>query len=108
MATLNSWAKGKNGELDFINKVLRPYWPKAARNIDQFGEDKRDVLAVEGVHFQCKRTEKLNIWAALKQAESEAIGPDLPVVAFRRNRGQWYCALPADELIALLRLRDAL
>jgi hypothetical protein len=107
VSPINSRRKGKVGEQDFINKILRPYWPEASRNIDQFRDDKRDVLAVEGVHFQIKRTEALNIWAALAQAESESAEHDLPVVAFRRNRSKWYCVLEADELMALLRLRDS-
>lgn len=107
MSPINSRAKGKRAEQDFINRHLRPYWPEAARNIDQFRDDKRDVIAVNGVHFQCKHVESLNIWAALAQAESEASPLDLPVVAFKRNRSPWYAALPADELIALLRLRES-
>jgi hypothetical protein len=107
MSPLNSRQKGKKAEQEFINKHLRPYWPEAARNIDQFRDDKRDVLAVNGVHWQIKRVESLNIWAALAQAEAESSPLDIPVVAFRRNLGKWYAALPADELIALLRLKDS-
>lgn len=106
--SLNSRSKGKRGELEFIQKHLAPWWPQACRNLDQFQDDKRDVANVAGTHFQIKRVERLNIWAALNQAETEAQETDLPVVAFRRNRGKWYCALEADELIALLRLREAL
>jgi hypothetical protein len=102
---LNSRSKGKRGELELI-KVLRQVWPEACRNIDQFGSSKEDVLNVKGIHFQIKRVERFNLWAALQQAENEAKALDLPVVAFRRNRGQWYGALPLDELIALLRLRE--
>jgi len=29
-----------------------------------------------------------------------------PIVAFRRNRSAWYCIIEADELVALLRLRE--
>ena len=106
MSPINSRAKGKRGEQDFINRILRPFWPEARRNVDQFVADKRDVLAVNGVHFQVKRTETLRIWEALAQASNEAAEHDLPVVAFKRNGGQWYCALEADELVALLRLRE--
>jgi hypothetical protein len=108
MSPINSRAKGKRAEQAFINRHLREHWPEAARNIDQCRDDKRDVVAVKGVHFQIKAVEALNIWKALAQAEGEARDLDLPVVAFKRNRSEWYCALPADELIALLRLREAL
>ncbi len=103
---VNSRAKGKRGELEFINQHLRPYWPDACRNIDQFGSDKRDCLNVAGVHWQIKRTERLDMWGALAQAHDEAASTDLPVVAFRRNRSNWFCTLEASELVALLRLRE--
>lgn len=108
MSPLNSRAKGKRAEQAFINEYLRPYWPAAARNVDQSKTDKRDVVEVAGVHFQIKAVESLSIWAALAQACTEADPTDIPVVAFKRNRSKWFCALEADELIALLRLREAL
>jgi hypothetical protein len=107
VSPLNSRSKGKKGEQEFINQHLRPHWPKAARNIDQTKDDKRDCVNVAGVHWQIKRTETLRVWAAIEQAESEAAATDTPVVAFRRNRSRWYCIVDADELVALLRLRDA-
>jgi hypothetical protein len=104
---LNSRAKGARGELEFIQNHLAPHWPQACRNLDQYGPQKQDALNVAGVHWQIKRTEHLQIWAALRQAEKEAAPHDLPIVAFRRNRNlTWYCALEAAELIPLLRLRD--
>ena len=104
---INSRSKGRRGEQEFINTHLRPYWPDACRNIDQFGNDKRDCLNVAGTHFQIKRTERLDLWGAISQAENEAAPTDLPVVAFRRNRSRWYCVLDAAELVALLRLRES-
>jgi hypothetical protein len=107
MSPINSRSKGKRGEQEFINLHLRPYWPDACRNIDQFGADKRDCLNVAGCHFQIKRTERFEVWKALAQAEHEAAGTDLPIVAFRRNRSKWYCVLDAAELVALLRMRES-
>jgi len=111
MIVLNSCAKGKAGEREVI-RMLRQYWPDACRNLDQCREVsdtldvKSDALNTAGVHFQIKRVEKLNVWEALRQANSEASQFDIPVLAFRRNRGEWYGALPLDELLALLALRD--
>lgn len=99
--------KGAVGEREFINNHLRPHWPDACRNIDQFGDQKQDCLNVAGVHFQIKRTERLELWKALEQAESEAAETDLPIVAFRRNGSRWYCVLDAAELVALLRMRES-
>ena len=106
MTRINSRRKGARGELEFIQQHLAPHWPSACRNLNQYGRDKRDCLNVGGCHFQIKRTERLEIWKAIAQAETEATRYDLPIVAFRRNRSGWYCVLPADELVALLRLRE--
>jgi len=99
---MNSRAKGARGEREFIARYLTPFWPEAKRNLDQFSDDKRDVAKVAGVHFQIKRTERLELWAAIRQAEQEAMGSDVPVVAFRRNRSGWYCVLDAGTFVATL------
>lgn len=106
MSPVNSRAKGKAGELEFIRLHLAEHWPEAKRNLDQFGDDTRDVIGVAGCHFQLKRTERLRVWDAIQQAETEAAEHDIPIVAFRRNRGKWYCIIEASELIPLLRMRE--
>lgn len=106
MSPINSRAKGKRGELEFIERHLVEYWPEAKRNLDQFGADKRDIIEVAGCHFQCKRVEKLNFWKGFTQAKTEAAEHDIPILAARRNYSPWLCTLEASELIPLLRLRD--
>jgi hypothetical protein len=103
---MNSRAKGKRGEREFIDRHLAAVWPDACRNLDQYGDDKRDVLRCAGIHWQIKRTERLDLWGAIAQAQSEAVGDDLPVVAFRRNRSGWFCIVEAGELIELLALKE--
>lgn len=104
---MNSRAKGARGEREFIERHLVEHWPDAKRNLDQYTDDKRDVVRVTGCHFQIKRTERLELWAAIQQAETEAAPGDLPVVAFRRNRSRWYCILDAHALIELIALKHA-
>jgi hypothetical protein len=99
---LNSRRKGKAGELEFIQKHLARVWPAAKRNLDQFQDDKRDALEVDGFHFQIKRAERAEIWAWIKQAETEAAEGDVPVVAFRRNRSRWYCVVDAERMMELI------
>ena len=74
---INSRRKGKRGELEFIDRHLVDYWPEAKRNLDQYGLDKRDCITVAGVHWQIKRVEHLNVWAAYHQARTEAEGWDI-------------------------------
>lgn len=53
------------------------------------------------IAVECKNVEKLNIWAAMEQAETEArVG--LPVLFFRRNRSKMYACIEAEHLIKLL------
>lgn len=70
-------------------------------------DDKRpDVVHdIPGVHIEVKRTERLDLYGALAQAEGDAADGELPVVAFRRNGDRWRAILPLDALVELLRLR---
>lgn len=107
MSPINSRAKGKRGELEFIQRHLIDAWPEAKRNLDQFGADKRDVIEVAGISWQIKRVEALNFWKGFAQAKTEAAEHDIPILAARRNLSPWLCTLEANELIPMLRLRDA-
>lgn len=110
---IDSRAKGRHGELE-VCRLLAPYWPQACPNLDQFSNDKRDVLNVPGLHIQVKWNERLNIWGALDQASGEASPLDLPVLAFRRNwsrshlasRSCWFGAMDLSELLPLLKARE--
>lgn len=98
---VNSRSKGKRGELEFIREHLAEFWPDAKRNLDQFKGDGRDCLDAGDFHWQIKRTERLELWKAIEQAESEARG-HVPLVAFRRNRSPWYVVGRAGFLVPLL------
>ena len=51
---------------------------------------------------EVKRQERLQLWQWLAQAQSEAPSGTVPVVSFRRNRGQWYACLPLRDLLRLV------
>ena len=51
---------------------------------------------------EVKRQERLQLWQWLAQAQSEAPAGTVPVVSFRRNRGQWYACLPLRDLLRLV------
>ena len=53
---------------------------------------------------ECKNTERLNIWDALKQARANREIGTSPLVLFTRNHeGRVYAALDFEELLLLLR-----
>lgn len=99
---INSRAKGKAGELEFIREHLAEFWPDAKRNLDQFKGDGRDCLDAGDFHWQVKRTERLAVWSAIEQSESEAQDGRVPLVAFRRNRSPWYVVGRAGLLVPML------
>ena len=56
-----------------------------------------------GLAIECKNTEKLNIWDALKQAaENAGQTMEAPAVVFTRNRSKTYVVIEWEKLIELL------
>jgi hypothetical protein len=69
------------------------------------GEDiKLSEVARKLVPFsiECKNTEKLNIWDALKQAENQN-RKYKPLLIFSRNRSDDYCALKFNDFLLILK-----
>ena len=48
-----------------------------------------------------KRTERLNLYAAMEQATLDAGTDDVPVVLHRKNKQQWVAIVPLDQLMQL-------
>ena len=95
---MNSKRKGSQGEREFC-ELCRSYGYDARRN-DQIytgGKDNPDVGGLPGVHVEVKRTEKLNIHAAMQQAIRDADGKAVPIVAHRRNRDIWLITMRAED-----------
>lgn len=99
---MNSRDKGKRGERE-LAEWLRERGIEARRGVQyQGGTDSPDVVtALPGVHFECKRTERLAIYPAVEQAVADA-GERLPVVAFRANRRDWLAVVPLGRLLPWL------
>jgi hypothetical protein len=103
---MNARKKGSAGEREFRDQLRAAGWMSARRG-QQFagGADSPDVICEElgGIHWEIKRVESLNIHAAIAQAIRDAGASKTPVVAHRRNRGEWMATLKLDDLLALLR-----
>lgn len=86
-----SKVKGSRGEAEFAAILTAEGFP-ARRNSQRYvgGRGNPDVAAtgLDRYHFEVKRVERLNINAAMEQAERDAAGR-VPVVAHRRNRRPW-------------------
>ena len=51
---------------------------------------------------ECKNQEKLNIWGALEQAESNG-EKGTPVLVFKRNRSKTYAVIEFKEFVDLIK-----
>lgn len=100
--------KGARGELEVIDLLRTSGWPHAHRNFDSGSAGGGDIArGPAGVALEVKRTERFALREAWKQATEDAQNRgDIPVVMHRWNQGPWLAVLPADELLALLALRE--
>ena len=102
--TINSRAKGKNGELELVDELKQRGFYSARRG-QQYsgGAGSADVVSsLPGIHLECKRVEKGSLHEWLAQAVRDAGGAAIPVVAHRRNRGEWVAVLRLADLVKIL------
>jgi len=52
--------------------------------------------------IECKCQEKINVWASLEQAESNA-EKGTPLLIFKRNRSKTYAVIEFDKMIELIK-----
>ena len=106
--------KGARGELEVLD-LLKARWPRATRNFASGAQGNLDIAhGPAGVVIDVKRTERLRLRDAWRQAETgaHAAGPGvLPVVATRwsatPNRPAcWLAITELEELLTLLHLRE--
>ena len=60
-----------------------------------------DVVGLPGIHIECKRVEKLNIYDAVEQSKNDARTGEMPVVMHRKNRKEWLVTMPLDDWMEL-------
>ncbi len=100
-------AKGNRAEREVIDTLRANGWPHAYRNFQSGGQGGGDVLAGPAdCHLEVKHRERAAIWEWIAQAEAERRPTDTPVVVFRRNRSGWYAAVPLEDLLELLHMRE--
>lgn len=102
MGKINSKRKGKEGELELSHK-LQEYGYSKARRSQQFAgiNNDADLIGLDGIHIECKRVEKLNIYDAISQAIHDAKEGLLPTVFHRKNRCDWLVTMRLDDWMKL-------
>jgi hypothetical protein len=77
--------------------ISRPMGSSGSDLITSNAARKKFPFAVE-----CKRSETLNIYKAIDQAEANAEKDNLhPLIVFRKNRSRGYVVLRFDDFLAL-------
>lgn len=98
---MNSRNKGAAGERELASK-LRDYGYKARRGQQYCGANgDADVEGLPGIHIECKRVEKLNLYDAMAQSVHDAKEGEKPAVFHRKNNHEWLVTLRLDDFMKL-------
>lgn len=95
--------KGAVGELElaaWLSNRGYPAW--RGRQFSGSPESPDVVCPSLAIHFEVKRTERLSLYPAMAQAIGDA-GERMPLVAHRRNCGEWLAVLRLEDLLKLMR-----
>lgn len=104
---MNSRRKGAAGERE-LAKVLRSYGYEARRGQQYCGANgDADVVGLPGIHIECKRVERLDLYAAIAQARSDARAKEMPAVMHRRNNSDWLVTMPLEDWMTIYRKWEA-
>lgn len=99
-----SQRKGRAGELELV-ALLNGYGvPAEPGKAASYGSTP-DVTGVPGLHVEVKRSERLNILEAMRQAvrDAEKFGDGLPAVFHRKNRAPWLVTMRIEDFMEVYR-----
>lgn len=106
MSKINSRQKGAAGERELSSK-LKEYGYDTRRGQQYCGANgDADVIGLPGIHIECKRVEKLNLYDAMSQAISDAKEDEKPTVFHRKNYCDWLVTMRLSDWIELYREWD--
>ena len=96
--------KGKSGELELAHQLTDLGFP--CRRAQQYcgSASSADILGLQGIHPECKRTESLSLYKAMDQAIADSAGTDdLPAVFHRRSKRPWLVVMKLEDWAELYR-----
>ena len=98
---MNSREKGARGERE-LSGILRDYGFDSRRGQQYCGlNGDADVIGLPGIHIECKRVERFNIYEAMQQAGRDSGDGETPAVFHRRNREGWLVTMILDDFMKL-------
>lgn len=97
---VNSRVKGCRGELEFSH-FLKAHGIEARRGQQYSGNpDAPDVVSDDGMYWEVKRTQNLNIFNTMEKAVIDADGSGkTPAIAWRKNGKEWMVILRAKDFL---------
>lgn len=99
---MNSNRKGKEGERELANLLKDRYGYDCRRGQKFCGSNgDADVVGLPGIHIECKRVEKLNIYEAVEQSINDAREGEMPTVMHRKNRKDWLVTMTMEDWMEL-------
>lgn len=106
MGKINSRSKGKKGELELAKK-LRDYGYDCRRGQQYCGANgDADVIGLPGIHIECKRVERLDLYGAMAQAIADS-RCKMPVVMHRKNHCDWLVTMRLTDWVQIYREWEA-
>lgn len=98
---INSKSKGATGERELAKK-LKEYGYDCRRGQQYCGVNgDADVVGLDGIHIECKRVERLNIYEAMLQAIRDRKPDEYPAVFHRKNNHKWLVTMTFEDWIEL-------
>ena len=97
--------KGKRGELELSHRLRDLGFADCHRAQQYCGSaSSADILGLEHIHPECKRTEALRIYDAMAQAIQDSAGTDdLPAVFHRKSKQPWLVIMRLEDWVELYR-----
>lgn len=97
----SSREKGAKGERELASK-LREYGYRTRRGQQYCGANgDADVVGLPGIHIECKRVERLNLYDAMAQAVHDAKKDLLLAVFHRKNNCSWLVTMRLEDFMKL-------
>lgn len=98
---MNSRQKGARGERELAT-VLKSYGYDCRRGQQYCGANgDADVVGLPGIHIECKRVEKLNLYDAMAQSKADVRENEMPVVMHRKNNCDWLVTMSLEDWIKI-------
>lgn len=103
MTPRSSQKKGADGEREVAALLSALFGVEVRRGASPYlpGWQAPDVFGLAGVHIECKRVQRLDLCAALRQARRDSDGK-VALVLHRRNRELWVASVLLANLPGLV------